>query len=224
MVVMRSRNSCRTLGAPRDGRYPIDVRPRSCEAAERYCTRIIIDDRYQSSAKRDSTAPPLRGMINVKNNHTFYLKWNYRCQQTRQKTQTKCKNVHQKKLKAREENENLNSTNLPPEPLTNMIHVVAVNSMKQRQIQSYVSSKRIGNILNFVDRYQSVARRSQSCVKIFRKQDHWKLVFCICLLFFLWSRYRNHLQLFWLLCMLIHFFWPFCSCMLLFVECIEVGA
>ena len=172
MVVMRSRNSCRTLGAPRDGRYPIDVRPRSCEAAERYCTRIIIDDRYQSSAKRDSTAPPLRGMINVKNNHTYYLKWNYRCQ----------------------------------------------------QIQSYVSSKRIGNILNFVDRYQSVARRSQSCVKIFRKQDHWKLVFCICLLFFLWSRYRNHLQLFWLLCMLIHFFWPFCSCMLLFVECIEVGA
>ena len=98
MVVMRSRNSCRTLGAPRDGRYPIDVRPRSCEAAE------------------------------------------------------------------------------------------------------------------------------QSSVKIFRKQDHWKLVFCICLLFFLWSRYRNHLQLFWLLLMLIHFFWPFCNCMLLFVECIEVGA
>ena len=59
MVVMRSRNSCRTLGAPRDGRYPIDVRPRSCEAAERYCTRIIIAGRYQSSAS--STAPPLRG-------------------------------------------------------------------------------------------------------------------------------------------------------------------
>ena len=43
MVVMRSRNSCRTLGAPRDGRYPIDGRPRSCEAAERYRTRIIIE-------------------------------------------------------------------------------------------------------------------------------------------------------------------------------------